>query len=169
VDGAGSLKGPGGLAVDAAGNLYVADGHAHCIRKVTPDGKRSVFAGTEGQPGEPGAASEAADKAHFSQPRGLAMGADGTLYVADAGNQALRAVKDGKVTTLAALQCGATDPERLSDLGGLALSPDGKWLFVANGRHVVRFTVGAAASPTPSASPSPSPSPSADATASGTP
>ncbi|MDB5095801.1 MAG: type sorting protein [Cyanobacteria bacterium RYN_339] len=153
-----TFRSPGGLAVDAAGNVFVADTFNHCIKQISPDGKVAVFAGAAGQPGEPKAATEPAATARFIQPAGLALGPDGSLYVADLGNQAIRVIKGGTVTTLAAVQCGAGTPERLSALGGLALTGDGKTLFVANGSHVLRFTFGES-TPTPS----PTATPVADA------
>jgi len=171
VTGAGALKGPQGLALDAAhGLLYIADTYDHTVRELDlAQGKSRILVGVSGEAGEPTAATEPAAKAHLNQPRGLAVDAPGTLYIADAGNQAIRVLKDGKVSTLTALQCGAGAPERLASLGGIALSGDGHWLFVANGAHVVRFTVGTAATPdagaTATASPSPLPRASADVAA----
>ena len=89
---------PSGLALDATGNLYVADTGNHAIRKVTPDGVVTTLAGT-GQPGwrdGPGA------QAQFDGPMGLAIDAAGRVIVADAYNDRIRAIApDGTVTTLA--------------------------------------------------------------------
>ena len=89
---------PSGLALDALGNLYVADTGNHAIRKVTPAGVVTTLAGN-GQPGwrdGPGA------QAQFDGPMGLAIDAAGRVIVADAYNDRIRAIApDGSVTTLA--------------------------------------------------------------------
>ena len=88
---------PMGVAVDAAGNVYVADTHNHTIRQISA-GIVSTLAGTAGAPGS---ADGTGVKASFSGPTGLTVAATGTLFVADTGNQTLRAIKAGVVTTLA--------------------------------------------------------------------
>jgi len=86
------------LAIDASGNLYVADSENNRIRRVTPDGVVSTFAGT----GAPGAVDGPRDSATFSSPRGVAVDADGNVYVADFGNSLLRRITPaGVVSTLA--------------------------------------------------------------------
>ena len=89
---------PSGLALDAAGNLYVADTGNHAIRKVTPAGVVTTLAG-DGHPGwrdGPGA------QARFDGPMGVAVDAQGRVVVADAYNDRIRAIApDGTVTTLA--------------------------------------------------------------------
>ena len=100
VDGAGSnarFDYPEGIAVDNAGNAYVADTGNHAIRKVTPSGLVSTLAG-----GTRGSADGIGTFARFSSPTGVAMASDGFLYVADRRNHTIRRVSaDGTVTTLA--------------------------------------------------------------------
>ncbi|MCL2625593.1 MAG: IPT/TIG domain-containing protein [Cystobacterineae bacterium] len=92
---------PYGVAIDSENNLYVADTHNHCIRKVTPDGGVSTFAGTcetEGFGDGP------ASTAQFCYPRGLALDTLGNLYVADERNWRIRKVTpSGEVSTVAGI------------------------------------------------------------------
>jgi sugar lactone lactonase YvrE len=89
---------PSGLALDATGNLYVADTGNHAIRKVTPDGVVTTLAGT----GSPGWRDGPGAQAQFDGPMGLAIDKDGRVIVADAYNDRIRAIAaDGQVTTLA--------------------------------------------------------------------
>lgn len=91
---------PGGLALDAAGNLYVADTGNSTIRRITPAGLVGTLAGL---PGVAGLKDGSGFDAWFNQPRDLCRGADGALYVADTGNAAIRRIapNGGMVTTLA--------------------------------------------------------------------
>jgi hypothetical protein len=89
---------PSALAVSAQGIVYVADTDNHRIRKVLPDGQVVTFVGT----GQPGYADGNAAVAQFRRPQGLALDPDGTLYVADTDNHAIRKVSPhGEVSTLA--------------------------------------------------------------------
>ena len=89
---------PSGLALDATGNLYVADTGNHAIRKVTPAGVVTTLAGT----GTPGWRDGPGAQAQFDGPMGLAVDAAGRVIVADAYNDRIRAIApDGQVTTLA--------------------------------------------------------------------
>jgi sugar lactone lactonase YvrE len=89
---------PFGVAAARDGSIYVADaGDAQRIRRVSPDGIVSTIAG-----GEQGYANGLGPSARFSTPSGLALAPDGTLYVADTGNNAIRRITpDGVVSTLA--------------------------------------------------------------------
>jgi len=90
---------PGGIAVDNAGNLYVADTQNNTIRKVTAAGIVSTLAGSAGQAGQ---ADGAGTNARFNQPWGVALDPAGNLYVADTGNDTVRKISpSGIVTTLA--------------------------------------------------------------------
>ena len=88
---------PRGLAIDGSGNLYVgATSHA-AIRKITPAGEVSTLAG-----GTAGSADGTGSAARFISPSGLAVDGGGNVYVADAGNHAIRKITSaGVVTTLA--------------------------------------------------------------------
>lgn len=83
------LNHPAGLCVDAFNNLYIADQHNNCVRMVNAvTGKISTIAGT-GVAGYSGDGS-AAVNAQFRGPVGLAIGYNGNLYIADAGNNVVR-------------------------------------------------------------------------------
>jgi sugar lactone lactonase YvrE len=78
---------PEGLAVDPAGNLYVADAGNHRIRKITPDGTVTTIAGIG-----LGYADGLGTQARFKTPQGLAYAPDGRLIVADQENNRIRAI-----------------------------------------------------------------------------
>ncbi|HEV7892082.1 MAG TPA: NHL repeat-containing protein [Pyrinomonadaceae bacterium] len=101
ADGAGaaaSFNTPSALALDAAGNLYVADTGNNRVRKVTPEGAVTTLAGG----GEAGYVDGPAAQARFDAPVGVAVDRDGNVYVADTYNDRVRVItKDGVVKTLA--------------------------------------------------------------------
>ncbi len=92
---------PRDVAVDASGNLYIADEIANVVRKVTPAGVISTIVGkgTAGFTGDDGPAIDA----ELSQPTGVAVDANGNVYVADFGNKRVRKVTaaDGKINSIA--------------------------------------------------------------------
>jgi len=89
---------PTGLAVDTGGNVYVADYRNSLIRKITPDGQVTTFAGGV----KPGNGNGNGVYASFNQPTGIAINAAGNIYVADSNNNLIREIDpSGNVTTLA--------------------------------------------------------------------
>jgi RHS repeat-associated protein len=111
IDGTGTgalFNQPLGAAVDASGNIYVADAGNHVIRKITPAGVVNTFAGTSGVHGFTNGTGIAAK---FYNPSGIAIDASGNLYVADEYNNAIRKITTaGVVTTLAGnTTAGATN------------------------------------------------------------
>jgi sugar lactone lactonase YvrE len=82
------LAAPQGLAVDSAGNLFIADEGNGNVRMVSPDGAIQTIAGT-GTPGYSGDGGPATG-AQLGSPRGLALDAAGNVYVSDSGNNAIR-------------------------------------------------------------------------------
>lgn len=90
-----SFNGVGGLAFDAAGNLYVADIYNCSIRKITAAGMVSTLAGT----GNPGILNGMGINASFADPDGLIVNSDGNLYVADSANNLVRTITPGAVVT----------------------------------------------------------------------
>jgi sugar lactone lactonase YvrE len=92
---------PSGVAADGSGNLYIADTQNSAIRKITPEGLVSTFAGI---PGSSGSSDGAGVEAKFYAPQGLAADAAGFIYVADTGNSTIRKISPtGVVSTLAGL------------------------------------------------------------------
>lgn len=103
TDGQGSnarFWAPFGVAVDAAGNVYVADTANNTIRKITPDGIVSTLAGLAGKPGSDDGTNSTA---RFRNPWGVAVdNADGDVFVADMSNDTIRHITpDGVVHTFA--------------------------------------------------------------------
>jgi streptogramin lyase len=95
---AASFWNPSGVAVDGNGNVYVADQNNDLIRKITPAGVVTTFAGS----GSAGAANGTGTAASFWYPSGVAVDGNGNVYVADQNNDLIRKITPaGVVTTLA--------------------------------------------------------------------
>ena len=90
------------MAVDSAGNVYVADTCNHTIRKVTPAGVVTTLAGLAGSAGS---ADGTGSAARFNYPAGVAVDSAGNVYVADTDNNTIRKVTPAGmvVTTLAGM------------------------------------------------------------------
>jgi DNA-binding beta-propeller fold protein YncE len=131
ADGRGAaarFRAPVGLALDQHGNVYVADTYNDRIRRITPEGVVTTLAGGV----RPGNADGPAIDAAFDTPSAIAVGKDGSLFVADTGNNAIRRIgPDGVVSTLAAPLEGERQP-LLRRPTGLALTHDG-YLYIAGG------------------------------------
>ncbi len=89
---------PAGLTIDAANNLYVTDTLNHVIRRITPRGEVSTIAGVSGTDG--GYLDGTTAVARFNEPVGIALSGTAVL-VLDSGNQMIRKIENGQVTTLA--------------------------------------------------------------------
>lgn len=95
---AASFYAPGGISMDASGNIYVGEAGNHDIRKITPAGLVTTFAGNIAG----GSLNGIGTAASFSSLQGIATDADGNVYVADSGNQLIRKITPaGVVSTLA--------------------------------------------------------------------
>jgi|GEM_PF-665954 uncharacterized protein (TIGR03437 family) len=153
-----SLNGPGGVAVDKAGNLFIADASGHCVRKVSAtatgiSGSTSLangvittvaglcepftFLGDGSFGGDGGPAT--GSTARLNSPFGLALDAAGNLYIADSGNNRIRKVDTGGIiTTVAGNGSGgfggdngpATNAQ-LSSPAGVAVDSSGR-IYIAD-------------------------------------
>lgn len=131
------------VAVGPDGSQYVALPHGDLIIRVAPDGTQTVVAGngTEGFSGDGGPATDA----ELGDPTGIAVAADGSLYIAEEANRRIRRVApDGIITTVAgggvggdeipATQAGLVTAERI------AVGTDSSIYVVDGGRRVRRVT-----------------------------
>ena len=153
ADGAGSAAvfwGPEGVAVAADGTVYVADTLNQRIRKVSATGVVTTLAGDAPEPDIDDTKAAGAYKdgkgaaARFDEPSGIAVAADGVVYVADAANHRIRAIAvDGTVTTLAGSGVGnfADGKGNAASFFGpraLALGTGGVLYVADTGNHRIR-------------------------------
>ncbi len=119
---AAQLAQPEGMVVDSSGNLYIADAANHRVRKVTAAGVISTVAGN-GHAGFSGDNGPAA-AAELNQPYDLAMDAAGNLYIADYGNQRVRAIgTNGNITTVAGDGSAGSSTDGGPATGAMLLGP----------------------------------------------
>lgn len=144
TDGSGAaarFQFPAGIAVDGAGTLYVADSGNHRIRKLTPAGAVSTLAGS----GTLGTANGTGPAAQFNFPNGIAVASNGTLFVADNGNHAIRAITAAGVVTTFLGQAGTSGTRdgtgnlaRFESPSGIALDADGNLYISDSLNHTIR-------------------------------
>ncbi len=114
-----SVSAPQSVAVGADGSVYIADGQS-CIRKVGPDGTINTVAGLCNHPGFSGDGGPATSS-QLQAPQDIALGPDGSLYIADTSNQRIRRVDlNGVIQTVAG--SGPTGAGSFSGDGGPATS-----------------------------------------------
>ena len=144
ADGIGSnarFNHPLGVAIDASGNLFVADSGNHTIRKVTFAGVVTTLAGC---PGDAGNADRMGTDARFSSPHGVAVDLRGNLLVADCNNHSIRRISShGVVTTMAGAgrpgyADGTGSEARFSHPTGVALDGEGTVFVTDSGNHLIR-------------------------------
>ena len=124
---------PSGVAVDRAGNVYIADTYNNEIRRLGTDGLVAILAGYTGAGFTDGTGTDAM----FNTPMGITVGSDGNLYVADYSNNAIRKVTTGgAVTTFVTAAAGLNTP------AGVAGGTDG-YLYIANmgGNNILRVSL----------------------------
>jgi sugar lactone lactonase YvrE len=137
---AAQFKWPQGLAVDSAGNVFVADRGNHLIRKIGRDGIVTTIAGS---PGKFGRVDGTGEGARFWYPVGIVVDASGNIYVADSSGQAIRKMTPaGAVSTLAGTpetkdrKLGFGSVDHFHNPLGIALDKD-RNVFVADSNNFV--------------------------------
>ena len=142
---AAEINNPNGMCYDASGNLYVADEGNARIRKITPAGVVSTYAGngTTGFTGDGGAATAA----ELTGPTGVAFDASGNLYILDGGTSHVRKVTPaGIISTVAGSGIsgytgdgGAATAARIfCPNGGVAIDPSGNLYIADNSNNRIR-------------------------------
>jgi trimeric autotransporter adhesin len=141
-----TLNVPWGLALDAAGNLYIADSGNNAIRKVS-GGVITTIAGngTASFSGDAGAAASAT----LSEPLGIALDAAGNLYIADFGNNRVRMISGGTITTVAgngsatfAGDSGLATSASLAGPEDVSVDPGGNLYIADRGNNRIREVTG---------------------------
>jgi sugar lactone lactonase YvrE len=149
-----SLYRPRGMALDAAGNVYIADDDNHRVRRIDPNGVITTIAGT-GVAGYNGDGIPAT-QAQLNNPRTLALDPAGFLYIADGTNSRVRRVDlaGGVITTVAGTGVngysgdgGAATSAELAAARGVGLGPDGTLYIADTFNSRLRKVVGLSAPP----------------------
>ncbi|RMG98350.1 MAG: hypothetical protein D6708_00630, partial [Candidatus Dadabacteria bacterium] len=136
---------PWDVAVAPDGSYYIADTENDVIRKVDPSGIVTTFAGG-GSPSDGLGDGLPATQARLDSPYSVALGPDGSVYIADTGNYRVRKVGlDGIITTVAgtgsrgfAGDDGSATEAQLSRVYGLEVGPDGTIYISDSGNYRVR-------------------------------
>jgi sugar lactone lactonase YvrE len=145
------LRFPDGVAIDEQGNVYIADSQNHRVRKVSPGGTITTFAGTGacGLPRDNGPATSST----VCFPRSVAVDAQGNVYIADTNNSRVRKVtRGGTISTFAGTgTCGPTvgnggpaTQAQLCSPSGVALDGQGNVYIAEEGRGRLRKVGGSA-------------------------
>jgi len=135
-----SFKSPAGLAIDASGNIYVADKGNHLIRKIAPGAIVTTLAGS----GSIGSVNDTGTVASFNGPSGIAVDASGNVYVVDTDNNMIRKVTaKGVVTTVAgsgnhAFANGTGTAASFNKPIGILLDGSGNIYIADSGNNVIR-------------------------------
>ena len=137
--GEGSIDSPGDIVFDSQGNLYVADFNGDKVRKITPAGVMSTYAGsTIGNSDGPALAAQ------FRGPNFLTIDGQGNIYVGELGGNKIRKINtSGQVTTVAGngdpgLVDGNGTAAKLGTLGGLIIDSRGNLFFTQTGFNGIR-------------------------------
>jgi sugar lactone lactonase YvrE len=128
---------PSAVAVDSSGLIYVADSARHVIQVIaggTDNWNVTTFAGV---PASSGVADGARLSAKFNKPSGLAV-RSGTLYVADTGNNSIRAINSAGIVTTLVADNDADANKRLKAPVGIAVDSSGNLYVADSGNHLIR-------------------------------
>lgn len=147
VDGPGAVARfsfPNGIAIDAAGTLYVADTYNARIRAISPSGEVRTVAGS----GEDGDLDGPAVAARFADPAAIAVASDGALYVVDKSHRVRLISPDGLVSTLAGSGApgfagGPAATAQFDYPEGLAVNDAGAVYIADTGNRRIRLLVAA--------------------------
>jgi sugar lactone lactonase YvrE len=132
-----------GIAIDKDRNLYVSDTLNHRIRKITPSGTTSTFAGSGAVGNRRGGFADGpGNSAQFDNPRGIAIDAEGNLYVVEGwGGRIRKITPQGVVSTFAGpnfVDSATGNTEQLCQPSGITIDKEGN-LYVADaGMHCIR-------------------------------
>src|SRR4051812_26071168 len=136
------LAAPEGMASTPDGALLVADSSANVVRRVASDGTATVIAGTtRGFSGDGGPATQA----QLDHPSDVALGPDGAIYIADEGNNRIRRVAGGRISTFAGTgegdytgDGGPAAAATLDEPSDVAVDGGGALYIVDRANHAVR-------------------------------
>jgi sugar lactone lactonase YvrE len=144
LDTIASFNAPTGIAVDAAGNIYVADYGNNEIRKITPDGIVTTIAGN----GNQGSINGPGNLATFNGPTSVTVDVQGNVYVADSNNDQIRKISaaDGTVSTLAGsdstgLKNGVDTAAYFFSPNGVAADAQGNVYVADAGNNAIRMVI----------------------------
>jgi sugar lactone lactonase YvrE len=145
---AASFNLPQGIAIDSAGNLYVADAGNHTIRKITSAGAVTLFSGSSTSLSGSTESTTSATAVLFNNPIGIALDAANNVYVADAGNHTIRKLTTTGVSAATTPYAGAAGVADYIDgtlavsrfylPTGIATDLDGNLFVVEYGSHLIR-------------------------------
>lgn len=135
-----SFRNPAGLAIDAYGNVYVADQQNHAIRKITPGGVVTTVAGN----GTAGFTNGSGTSARFNLPADICIDASGNLYIGDSNNNRIRKITtSGIVSTYAGSGAvgssnGAAASASFKDPRGLLFDTSGNLIVCDRQNYLIR-------------------------------
>lgn len=148
ADGTGtnaSFNGPVGLAFDSRTNLFVSDANNNTIRKITPNGTVTTFAGAAGVDGS---ADGDLNSARFRSPAELVFDRNGNLFIADSFNQTVREISTNGIVTTVSGRAGVVGTnDGLNGAGrfynpyGLAMGADGRLVITDTYNELVRVVL----------------------------